>query len=85
MREYKFRYRDADGKPYYKTITLPDDAAMMVDRDEHGREVYEGDILQADYNGVHYEYTAHFEGFATAENGCYLTAKQFASKELKAS
>lgn len=84
MRPIKFRYRDADGKPYYKTINLPDDAAQLVDRDDNGREVYEGDILCMDYNGVHYEYTAHLSGYATTDNGCYITAKQFASKELKA-
>lgn len=85
MREFKFRYKDPDGNPFYKTVTLPDDAVQLVDRDEHGREVYEGDILCADYNGVHYEYKAHLGGFATTDNGsCYITAKQFASKELKA-
>lgn len=62
----------------------PESIAQLVDRDDNGREVYEGDILYMNWNGEHYEYTAHLSGYATTDNGCYITAKQFASKELKA-
>ena len=83
MRGIKFRYKGADGLPFYKTITLPDDAAQFVGKDKHGREVYEGDILQMDWHGVHYEYKVHLSGYATTDDGCYITAKQFGAKELK--
>ena len=61
----------------------PESVAQFVGKDKHGREVYEGDILQMDWNGVHYEYKAQLIGSAVAENGCYITAKQFSGKELK--
>lgn len=60
----------------------PESVAQFVGYDADGREVYEGDILQFDYNGVHYEYKAHLGGFATTESGCYITEKQFGTKKL---
>lgn len=83
MKEFKFRYRGADGAPYFKTLTLPDDAAQFCGTDKHGKGIYEGDIIQYDYNGVHYEYKARLTPCAVADNGCYLYAKQFAERELK--
>ena len=61
----------------------PESVAQFCGYDKHGCEVYEGDILQFDYNGVHYEYKARITSCAVADNGCYLYAKQFVSKELK--
>ena len=45
MKIFKFRYADAEGKPYYYTLTLPSDAAQLIGHDLNGREVYEGDWL----------------------------------------
>lgn len=45
MREFKFRYRGADGAPFYKTVTLPDTVAQLVGFDKNGNEVYEGDTV----------------------------------------
>lgn len=61
----------------------PESVVQFVGYDKHGREVYEGDILQMDWNGKHYEYKAHLSGYATTDDGCYITAKQFGAKELK--
>ena len=83
---------DAKGTTYITRIKMtdspcnrvdPESVAQFVGYDKHGREVYEGDILQMDWNGVHYEYKAQLIGSAVAENGCYITAKQFSGKELK--
>ena len=45
MKYYKFRYKDADGKPHFKTVTLPDNAAIRVAYDDNAKEVYDDDIL----------------------------------------
>ena len=45
MKYYKFRYKDADGKQHFKTVTLPDDAAIRVAYDDNAKEVYDDDIL----------------------------------------
>ena len=45
MREFKFRYKDAEGKPFFKTVSLPDDASRLIGIDIHGQEVYEGDTV----------------------------------------
>ena len=45
MKYFKFRYKDADGKYHYKTVTLPNDAAIRVAFDDNGKEVYDDDIL----------------------------------------
>ena len=51
--------------------------------DLNGEELYEGDVLEFDYNGVHYEYEVQLNGFAVAKDGCYLTAKQFKNYQKK--
>jgi len=61
----------------------PNSVAQLVGYDANGNEVYEGDILQLDFNGVRYEYKAQFTPCAIADNGCYLTAKSFGKTELK--
>lgn len=52
-------------------------------RDADGAEAYEGDVLESDYNGKHYEYTVKVKAFAIAKDGCYLTAEQFKNCHLK--
>ena len=50
MKIYEFRYLNRDGQTIYETIELPDDAALMIGRDKHNREVYEGDGVFAPDN-----------------------------------
>lgn len=38
-RPFKFRYKDADGKPFYKEFQLPNDAVQFVAYDKNGKEV----------------------------------------------
>ena len=45
MKKFKFRYLDADGKPYFKRLTLPNDAALLIGYDAQKREVYDGDVI----------------------------------------
>ena len=49
MKTFKFRYTDADGKPYFKRLTLPNDAALLIGFDSDGNEVYNGDIVDWHY------------------------------------
>lgn len=49
MKKFKFRYMNADGKPYYKQLTLPNDATLLIGYDADGREVYNGDIVETAY------------------------------------
>lgn len=57
----------------------PDSIAQLVGYDKDGKEVYEGDILAREFD----EYKAHLGSFATAQDGCYITASQIATSTLK--
>lgn len=61
----------------------PDSIAQLVGHDKDGNEVYEGDILVREFYGKRYEYKAHLGSFATADDGCYIGEKQFATSTLK--
>lgn len=50
MKTFKFRYTDADGKPYFKRLTLPNDAALLIGFDSDDREIYNGDIVTSVYD-----------------------------------
>lgn len=81
-------YAEDKGYPYIVEShcwheIYPDTVAQLVGTDKNGREIYEGDVLQYDYNGVHYEYKARLDSCAVADNGCYLLAKQLSAHELK--
>ena len=71
-------------------IVEPGSVSQLVGYDKNGDEVYEGDVIFFDIEDpqdhtktLHYEYTAHMKGFATAKNGCYISCEMFKEKELK--
>ena len=45
MKKFKFRWFDKDGTALFRTIELPDDAAIFIGKDEFGQNVYEGDCI----------------------------------------
>lgn len=45
MKKYKFRWRAADGSILYRTIELPNDAAIFIGMDTAGQNGYEGDCI----------------------------------------
>ena len=68
----------------------PDSVAQLLGYDANGEEVYEGDILEFDFEDlqkrgkmIHYEYKAHMKGFATTADGCYIPREKFSERTLK--
>ena len=64
--------------------------AQLLGYDKNGEEVYEGDILEFDFEDLqnrgeflHYEYVAHMKGFATTADGCYIPREKFKERTLK--
>ena len=68
----------------------PTSVAQLLGYDANGAEVYEGDILEFDFEDLqnrgeflHYEYKAHMKGFATTADGCYIPREKFKERTLK--
>ena len=79
-----------DWNPNIEHTVEPGSVAQLVGYDKNGDEVYEGDVVEFDIEDpqdhtktLHYEYTAHLKGFATAANGCYISSEMFKEKVLK--
>ena len=98
MRRIKFRGRRPEGGYIYGGINdlgtaiivnglpwyvEPGSIAQYVGTDSQGEELYEGDVVSVDYEGLHKEYKVHYQGFATAEDGCYLAEIQLKKAKLK--
>ncbi len=64
-------------------VELPEGAREFVAHDADGKEIYVGDYVELVVDGKQYVYRAHFEGFATADNGDrYLCPKQLSKTRL---
>lgn len=65
-------------------LVEPESVSQLVGYDRNGEEVYEGDTVineQTLSGGEPYrkEHVAHYSGYATAEDGCYLVTRQIAT------
>lgn len=91
MKTLKLRYKDADGKYLYKELTFPSDVELYTNkRDANGKEIYVGDVLHYEYVSfeasrptISYDYEVYYAPFATTEDGHFLMAGQFSTRELK--
>lgn len=70
-----------DRKTHVWIRVSPNSIAQLVGYDCDGNEVYEGDVLVLEHGGNIFEYTAHLNAFATADNGCYIVG--FSNLKLK--
>ena len=73
----------AEINPEYLTFITDDihtvdteSVAQLIGIDADGKEIYEGDYVEVVHDGKQYVYQAHLEGFATGNDGTYLTSKQ---------
>lgn len=73
----------AEINPEYLTFITDDihtvdteSVAQLIGIDADGKEIYEGDYVEVVHDGKQYVYQAHLEGFATGNDGTYLTPKQ---------
>ena len=78
-------YVEIEGKPYIipkddtATQVTPESVVQLVGIDADGKEIYEGDYVEIVHDGKQYVYQAHLEGFATGNDGIYLTSKQLST------
>lgn len=70
----KVKIEDWDDGDIYEVE--PESVAQLIGIDADGKEIYEGDYVEVVHDGKQYVYQAHLEGFATGNDGIYLTPKQ---------